>query len=84
MRTEINKVDLVKVFEVELMMATVGSTVCCKYCIFLCFNRFLIKSYVLITSFRPLRSVRVEVTFEAAETETMILSLGLFKSCYSI
>ena len=34
--------------------------------------------------FKPKRSVSVEVTLEAAETETMIFLVGLLMSCPSI
>lgn len=39
---------------------------------------------VLITAFKAAKSVIFEVTFEAAEAETMISWVGAYMSCFSM
>lgn len=67
-------------------MATESSTVSRKYNFFLSLlsNFFYINSYILIASFNYLRCVSLDVTLDAAETVTIILSEGQFLSCYII
>lgn len=52
------------------MMTTISCTIDSKDDIFLFSNSFYIKTKLLITSLKALRSVNVEVTFEAAEIDT--------------
>lgn len=58
------------------MMTTKCCTVNPKYNIFICFHSYvsLIILELLIIWFKLFKSVNFEVTFEAAETETIILS----------
>lgn len=84
MWTKVYEINLIKFFKTQLMVTTVSSTVNCEYGILFGTNRLLIINEVLITLLSPYKSVRVEVTLEAAETETMIFLVGLLMSCSSI
>jgi len=66
------------------MVAAISRTVYREDGVFFSSHRLLIKAILLMTLFSPFRSVRVEVTFEAADTETMIFFVGLLISCSSI
>jgi hypothetical protein len=72
MRTHKCEIDLIKYLEIEFMMTAIGCTIHTEHNTLMLFNFFCIENEVLMTALSAERSVILEVTFDAAEAETMI------------